>query len=205
MEIVVIRINTLIISLLTRLISYTIFTLSIKVITVFLGIVMLCSCKNDIDVINTFTEIHNLPTQLVRNLETIYTDSGKIQIKLLAPELKRFSNVEEPYIEFPARIKVVFFDKNQEPESRLTAKYAIYSETNKLWEARDSVIAINNLGDTLNTELLFWDEKKELIYTNKFVKITTENEVIWGEGLEANQEFTDWKIKNVKGTIYIDK
>jgi hypothetical protein len=52
---------------------------------------------------------------------------------------------------------------------------------------------------------LFWDEKKELIYTNKFVKITTENEVIWGEGLEANQEFTDWKIKNVKGTIYIDK
>jgi len=166
---------------------------------------MLCSCKNDIDVINTFTEIHNLPTQSVKNLETIYTDSGKIQIKLLAPKLKRFSNVEEPYIEFPAGIEVIFFDKKQEPESQLTAKYAIYSETNELWEARDSVIAINNLGDTLNTELLFWDEKKELIYTNKFVKITTENEVIWGEGLEANQEFTDWKIKNVKGTIYIDK
>lgn len=195
----------MIISLLTRLVRYAISTLLIKVITVFLGIVMLCSCKNDIDVINTFTEIHNLPTQSVRNLETIYTDSGKIQIKLLSPELKRFSNVEEPYIEFPAGIKVVFYDKNQEPESRLTAKYAIYSETNKLWEARDSVIAINNLGDTLNTELLFWDEKKELIYTNKFVKITTENEVIWGEGLEANQEFTDWKIKNVKGIIYIEK
>lgn len=195
----------MIISLLTRLVRYTISTLSIKVITVFIGSVMLCSCKNDIDVINTFTEIHNLPTQSVKNLETIYTDSGKIQIKLLAPKLKRFSNVEEPYIEFPAGIEVIFFDKKQEPESQLTAKYAIYSETNELWEARDSVIAINNLGDTLNTELLFWDEKKELIYTNKFVKITTENEVIWGEGLEANQEFTDWKIKNVKGTIYIDK
>ncbi len=195
----------MIISLLTRLVRYAISTLLIKVITVFLVIVMLCSCKNDIDVINTFTEIHNLPTQSVKNFETIYTDSGKIQIKLLAPELKRFSNVEEPYIEFPAGIKVIFYNKNQEPESRLTAKYAIYSETNELWEASDSVIAINNLGDTLNTELLFWDEKKELIYTNKFVKITTENEVIWGEGLEANQEFTDWKIKNVKGTIYIDK
>ncbi|MCK4465400.1 MAG: LPS export ABC transporter periplasmic protein LptC [Bacteroidales bacterium] len=195
----------MIISLLTRLVRYAISTLLIKVITVFLGVVILSSCKNDIDVINTFTELHNLPSQSVRNLETIYTDSGKIEIKLLAPELKRFSNVEEPYIEFPAGIKVVFYDKNQEPESRLTAKYAIYSETNELWEARDSVIAINNLGDTLNTELLFWDEKKELIYTNKFVKITTENEVIWGEGLEANQEFTDWKIKNVKGIIYIEK
>ena len=195
----------MIISLLTRLVRYAISTLLIKVITVFLGVVILSSCKNDIDVINTFTELHNLPSQSVRNLETIYTDSGKIEIKLLAPELKRFSNVEEPYIEFPAGIKVVFYDKKQEPESRLTAKYAIYSETNELWEARDSVIAINNLGDTLNTELLFWDEKKELIYTNKFVKITTENEVIWGEGLEANQEFTDWKIKNVKGIIYIEK
>ena len=195
----------MIIRLLTRLVRYAISILLIKVITVFIGVVILSSCKNDIDVINSFTELHNLPSQSVRNLETIYTDSGKIQIKLLAPELKRFSNVEEPYIEFPAGIKVVFYDKNQEPESQLTAKYAIYSETNELWEARDSVIAINNLGDTLNTELLFWDEKKELIYTNKFVKITTENEVIWGEGLEANQEFTDWKIKNVKGTIYIDK
>jgi len=195
----------LIIRLLTRLVRYAISILLIKVITVFIGVVILSSCKNDIDVINSFTELHNLPSQSVRNLETIYTDSGKIQIKLLAPELKRFSNVEEPYIEFPAGIKVVFYDKNQEPESQLTAKYAIYSETNELWEARDSVIAINNLGDTLNTELLFWDEKKELIYTNKFVKITTENEVIWGEGLEANQEFTDWKIKNVKGIIYIEK
>jgi LPS export ABC transporter protein LptC len=177
----------------------------LKVFTVLSAIVMLCSCKNDIDVINALTEVSNLPSQSIKNIETVYTDSGKIQIRFRASELQRFSNLEEPYIEFPMGIEVIFYDKNQKPESQLTAKYAIYYEAEDLWEARDSIIAINNIGEILSTELLFWDEKKELIYTNKFVKITTEDEMIWGEGLEANQEFTDWKIKKPKGTIFFEK
>ena len=38
-----------------------------------------------------------------------------------------------------------------------------------------------------------------------FVKITTEDEIIMGEGFESNQSFTKFKIKKIKGTISLDE
>jgi len=108
-------------------------------------------------------------------------------------------------MEFPQGIEVLFYDDQANVSSQLTANFAIYYEMQKLWEARDSVVAINVNGELLNTDLLFWDEEKGLIYSTRFVKITTSDEVLFGEGLEANQDFTDWVIKKPKGTIYLEE
>jgi hypothetical protein len=62
-------------------------------------------------------------------------------------------------------------------------------------------VVINEKGDKLNTEHLMWDKKKRMIYSNAFVKITTADEVIYGDGLEANESFTKYKITKIKGTI----
>ena len=35
----------------------------------------------------------------------------------------------------------------------------------------------------------------------EFVKITTKDEVIYGQGLEANQDFSKYTIKKIRGTI----
>lgn len=165
---------------------------------------MLLSCKNDIELINNLTSVSKLPTQSITYIESIYSDSAKIQILVKAPKLDRYGNSDEPYMEFPDGIEVYFYDNNEEVKSQLTAKFAIYHESIELWEARDSVVAVNVEGEVLNTELLFWDEKKRLIYSNTFVKITTANEVLFGEGFEANQDFSDWVIKKPKGTIYLE-
>ena len=129
--------------------------------------VMLFSCKNDIEEINTLTSVSNLPTQSIQEFESIYSDSAKIQIRVKAPEVNRFGNASEPYIDFPVGIEVYFYDEFEEVNSQLTAKYAIYHESEELWEARDSVVAINVDGDVLNTDLLFGDENRGLIYSNK--------------------------------------
>lgn len=172
----------------------------------FILLIQMGSCvKNDIEVINTIAPISSLPTQSGRNIETVYTDSAKLQLIIRAPEMNRFTmNKEEPYIEFPKGIDVEFYSKEEEIQSTLEANYAIYYEAKELWEARHNVVAVNKEGEVLNTESLFWDEKKKLIYSDKFVKITTVDEVIFGEGFEANQDFTDWKIRKVTGTLYIE-
>ena len=59
--------------------------------------------------------------------------------------------------------------------------------------------------EILNTEHLIWLQKEEKIYTEEFVKITTPDEIIYGDGLEANQQFTKYRIKNIKGTIAVDE
>lgn len=71
-------------------------------------------------------------------------------------------------------------------------------------EARKNVSVINQKGERLNTEHLVWDERSEKLTSDEFVKITTKDEIIFGNGFEANQDFTKYKIFNIKGTISIN-
>ena len=170
-----------------------------------LGSGLFFSCQNDIEIINAITSESDFPTESIQHIESIYSDSARIEIRIRAPEVKRYGNAIEPFMEFTKGIEVLFYDEQGEINSQLTANFAVYNETEKLWEARDSVVAINVNGEVLNTDLLFWDEEKGLIYSDKFVKITTDDEVLFGEGLEANQDFSDWVIKKPKGTIYLEE
>ena len=42
-----------------------------------------------------------------------------------------------------------------------------------------------------------------MVFTEDFVKITTKDEVIYGEVLESNQDFTKYTIKKIRGTIML--
>ena len=174
------------------------------IISIVLAVAMFMSCQNNIEVISSLTNINKLPSHTTINLETIYTDSAKIQLKIKSKLVKRFILEEGSYLEFPKGLEVFFYDENEKIESQLSARYAIYHEADELWEAKDSVVVINANDEILNTEQLFWDENKKLIYTSKFVSITTTNEIIYGDGLEANENFTNWKIMKPRGTFYLD-
>jgi LPS export ABC transporter protein LptC len=70
-------------------------------------------------------------------------------------------------------------------------------------EARNNVVVTNSKGETLNTEQLMWDERSEKLYSDVFVKITTPDQIIFGEGFESNQNFTQYRINKIKGTIKV--
>jgi hypothetical protein len=56
----------------------------------------------------------------------------------------------------------------------------------------------------LDTEELIWDESRKQIYSNAFVKITTIDEIILGNGMESNETFTDYTIKHITGKIKVN-
>lgn len=150
-------------------------------------------------------DILTLPSLTVKNDTTVYTDSGKVQLVLIAPIMESYEKTEIPYTEFKSGIKVLFHDGHTEPVGSVTAKYAKYTDSKNLWELKDSVVAVNEAGEKLETELLFWDQKKELIYTDRFVKITTEDQIVQGYGLESDTRLSKRKIKNLSATIYINE
>ena len=162
------------------------------------------ACKNDVEEVQVLTRKENHPAETAVNAEIIYSEAARMRVKLNAPVLKRYTG-EKPYVELPEGIKVVFYDSLKREESRLTANYAISHEAEKIMEARYNVEVINAKGEKLNTEHLIWNQEKKTIYTNEFVKITTPDEVIMGEGLEADESFTRYKIKKIKGTITINQ
>jgi len=167
------------------------------------GTAIFFSCREKIEIINASIR-YDQPTQTVIDFKTSYSDSALLQLTLEAPIMEYYGKMEEPYSEFREGLLVSFFDGAGEPSAWLSSRYAKYLEKQKLWEVRDSVVAVNEKGELLETELLYWDEEKELIYTDKFVRITQQDQIITGTGLESDPRFSRWRIKNVEATLYFD-
>ncbi len=167
-------------------------------------ILLFAACENDLDKVKLVTQKEEFPIETAHDIEIIYSDSGLVQAKLNGPLMEHYVG-ERPYIEMKEGIHIEFYNGDGSISSELTANYAISYENEKVMEARNDVVVINEKGDKLNTELLIWEEGKETIHipTSEFVKITTEDEIIHGYGLEANQDFSKYKITNISGIIKI--
>jgi LPS export ABC transporter protein LptC len=164
---------------------------------------ILCSCENDIKEVKTLTDKKKEPISKGKNVELIYSEKSDVKIKITAPLMEEYGMNEDKYIEMRDGIKVLFYDSLLNITSTLTSKYAIHRVGERVMEARDDVVVVNDKGEKLNTEELIWYEDSSKIYSHKFVKITTEDEIIMGEGMEANQDFSKWKIHKIKGTINV--
>lgn len=162
------------------------------------------SCTNDPAEIARITQKDNEPVEHIKGLQTIYSDSGIVKVQVDAPEMKKLLNPVQ-VTELPKGLHIQFFDDHLRPESELSAKYAIHYENERKWVAKKDVIVVNRKGEKLNTEKLIWDERKELLSSDEHVKITTADEVIMGNGFEANQDFSHYKILNVTGIITVKK
>jgi LPS export ABC transporter protein LptC len=167
-----------------------------------LGLLLLISCEKKVDTIKK-ADILTLPSVTGKNIGTIFTDSGKVQLVLSAPLIETYSNTDEPYSEFRFGLNITFYEGHKEPVASATAKYARYTEKKKLWELKDSVVVVNEANEKLETEQLFWDEDKDLIFTDRFVKITREEQTIVGTGFESDSRLLSPEIKKVTATIYL--
>lgn len=162
---------------------------------------LVCSgCVNDMDEVNALTKTNELPIETADSVRIIYSDSALLKVILDAKHLERFMGTD-PYIEMTKGVHVRFYNNLGAIESELSSNYAISRENSDVMEAKENVVVVNKKGETLNTEHLIWEKKTEKIRTDEFVKITTEDEVIFGHGLESNQDFTKYRIKKIKGTI----
>ena len=171
--------------------------------SIFLLTVLLSACEqNDLDVIEMVAAKEQLPSETSTNIRLLYSDSGLVRLMVAAPKLDRYT-VDTAYVEFTEGVEVEFYDSEGAVETRLTANYAIQWEQDGLMEARNDVVVVNKDGDRLNTEHLHWNRNKRKILSEAFVKITTEEQILWGDGLEANEDFSEYRILNPKGQLYI--
>lgn len=178
------------------------FPLAIIHFTLSIGF-FLSSCENDLQTINLLNAGKDAPSETMKDAEIIYSDSGKVKMKLTGSQLDRYSE-EKPHIIFPKGLNMLFYDDSMKVNSTLKAEYGIRYEAEGGMEAKRNVEVVNVKGDKLNTEHLIWEEGKDRIYTKEFVKITQGRDVIYGDGLESNQDFTKYKILKPKGVFTLN-
>lgn len=165
--------------------------------------ITLSACKNSIEEINILTYRDTFPAESAHDVKMIYSDSARIKAMLKSPIVNSYSG-EDSYIVFPKGLTVFFFDSAMQVKTSLTARYAIKYEKSDIMEARNDVVVVNQIGERLNTEHLVWDQNRKLIYTKVFVKITKKDEVVYGDGMEADESFDKWTIKKPKGEFFIN-
>jgi LPS export ABC transporter protein LptC len=162
------------------------------------------ACTNDLKDVMALPGNKKSPSQIGDSVTMIYTDSAQLKVMLKANRMLLFDkNVSEPFTVLPKGVFVTFFDEDEKISSTLRADYGVHYELSKRMEARYGVEVVNTRGEKLETERLVWDEKSKRIYTDAFVKITTATEVIRGKGMESNQDFTKYEIKQVTGTLQL--
>lgn len=163
-------------------------------------------CKNDPEEINALVNKQSMQEDRADEVTIIYSERGKSKIRMYATEFIRNEVAKPPFVDMRKGLKVEFFeDSSDNVESTLTALYARWYEGKGNVLIRDSVVVVNKKGETLRTEELIWNQNVRKFYTEKFVRINTPDQVMYGDGLEANEDFSWYRIKNPKGVVRVDK
>lgn len=165
------------------------------------------ACENDMAKIKSITEKLDSAEISAKNVEMLYSDSALIRLNVKTPLLNKYTTVEDPYTEMPNGVEMLFYDKNMNVNSSLKAKYSIYHEKEKIWEFKNNVELVNQQGDLLQTEHLFVDREKEVMYSQKYVSITfADGGNINGEGgFKSNFNFTEFEFTDVSGLMTLDE
>ncbi len=143
----------------------------------------------------------DVAVEIGKEVEILYSDSAVVKVRVLGPVLHNYTAANDPKQVFTEGVDVTFYDNGGRETSHLTAKKAVREQGRKIITARDSVVLTTIKNEVLETEELIWDERLEKLSTQKFVKVTSPDEVIYGFGLEATQDFSYWKILVPQGRI----
>lgn len=171
----------------------------------FILLFLLSSCGNDIETVNSITRLSSGPTMTAKNIEVLFSDSGKTEAKLYSVLLNRYEGTKN-LLEFPKGFKIEMYDSVKRITTTITGNYGTRNEITRIMEAKGNVIVRNEIENKqLNTEHLTWDENKRLIFSDVNVIVTTPDKILYGSGLKANEAFTWYQIPNVSATMTVAK
>lgn len=143
------------------------------------------------------------PLMEIDSMTTLWSDSAVVRVKLVAAKEFEYDNGDK---KFPNGVFIEFFNTEGEKTSSLTADRGFYTKKENLYKAEGDVEVISyEKNEQLNTEELFWKPDDQKIYTDKFVRIDTEDELLLGEGLTANQDFSSYKILKPRGDFRMEQ
>lgn len=166
-------------------------------------IFILTDCQNDMRQVNAMGGLNDSAQISGVDVEITRSIKGKLAVRMKGKVVRQLSVTTNTF-EFPNGIEMFSYDTSGAVTSYMTADYSIYNDKEGTWEAKNNVVVSNNKGDRLNTEYLIWSRDEGTIETNQFVKITTSDGIIYGDGMVSDQNFTNWEVKNGRGVFDVE-
>ncbi|WP_034062360.1 LPS export ABC transporter periplasmic protein LptC [Lacinutrix jangbogonensis] len=169
-----------------------------------LAMTLFFSCTNNFQEVNKIGVSENEPQGVGVDINVIRTDSGHVAANLISPKLLDFENRKFGYSEFPEGVTLhIFNDQNQ--RTTIVADYAIiYSETDVI-DMQGNVVVSTHEGDSLYADQLYFDQKKEWLFTNLPVRYKSKDYLTKGKGFDSDRDFTKAEVIEVSGLFAVNE
>lgn len=140
-------------------------------------------------------------TMRTHDVETLISDSGVIRYKIVTPLWLVFDEAREPNWKFPDGLHLERFDNFFNKEATIDCDSATYFKNKQLWRLDGNVRVKNMAGEKFRTEQLFWDQRREEVYSDSFIQIERTDRMMEGYGFTSNSQMTQFKVRNVSAIL----
>ncbi len=138
------------------------------------------------------------PDQESWNATVLITREGKTVGVLKAGHVQKFSKKNMTLLD--DSIHVDFYDEQGNHKSILTALGGKVDDLTQDMVAYGHVVVRSDSGVTLYTDTLKWDNRKQKIYSDIPIMLTTEeNDTLYGDRFESSPDLGNYEIENPHG------
>lgn len=169
------------------------FAALLLIATAFVG----CREEKKVDVGNL--DSRKIPTMKTTNVNTLISDSGIVQYRIVSPLWLVYENVDTPYWRFPQGLYLRRFDRFNNVIATVAADSALYLKNQRLWRLDGRVEITRTPADLFQTQQLFWNERTHMLYTEEFIHIENATHMLEGDGFRSDDQLRQYTVIKPKG------
>lgn len=175
-------------------------------LSLLIAIFFLSACREEkkIDVVSKLN-VSKMPTMTTKNVATLISDSGITQYKIVSPLWLVYDNADTPYWHFPKGLYLRKYDPKFRVIASVAADSARYFKNERLWRLDGHVEIKKAPKDLFLTQQLFWDERRQLLYSDSFIHVETSTHVLEGHGFISNDRLTGYRIIRPTGIFPVNR
>lgn len=169
---------------------------------------VLYSCESDLAEVDRIASIQaEEPVDISTGVTIIFSDSATVKARIVAPEMRNYNAVEEPYYEFQKGITIYFYDEQGHETQHITSDYAVRRELAQLVEFRNNVVITRADGVQIKTEELIHDEGANTFYNQMPIAGYSKDgrNTFQGSSFFSDAEFKNIEIQNTTGVMYLEE
>lgn len=167
---------------------------------------LLCGCHKEEEKTTDYSnvDLSTIPGMVTHDVSMLVSDSGLIKYHAIAPIWYRYDlDKKNPYQYFPEGLVLNQIDQQRNIVSHIQADTAYNYENTDLWHLIKNVQIYNVQGDKFRTNDLYWDARNHKVYSDSFIHIERNYDILEGYGFTSNDAFTEYEVRQTTGIFEV--
>lgn len=172
-----------------------------RLVAVACALLPFLACRNDLNRVAAIDVPEGAPDRVTTDADYLYSDSGRVTNRLRAGRIEEYMDKEEPRTEIVDGLELLFYTVDGRQGSLLTARRGRIWPNKGRMQVNENVVFTNARGERLETEELVWEQDSARVHTDRPVRITRQGDILYGKGLDAAEDFSQYTIRQVTGSF----